>query len=231
MFQAIYDSPWHSPAAFWAAAVAFLAWWMRRKPFLVAFVALFTVEILADALASGGWSPLTLLRSPWASPVSIGFVILGDFRYFLLVERHAPRAGAAGAAPGDVTPKAAWAAAVALALIVPVASALATRVLPPRLADVRWTFLVYEVMFVGLSLALRFAWLPRRLGPAPAAVRTWLLRVTGFEIAQYGLWALADVIILAGADAGFALRLLPNAMYYALFLPFVALTAPPEVDG
>jgi len=228
MFQAIYDSPWQSPAAFWAAGVAFLAWWMRRKPFLVAFVALFTVEILADALATGGWSPLTFLKSPWASPISIAFVILGDFRYFLLVARHGRLPAAT---PGDATPTAAWASAAALALIVPVASALVTRFLPPRLADVRWTFLIYEVMFVALALALRFAWLPRRLDRTPAAVRAWLLAVTGFELAQYVLWAAADVIILAGADAGFALRLVPNAMYYALFLPFVCRTAPPEVDA
>lgn len=228
MFQAIYDSPWHSPAAFWAAGVAFLAWWMRRKPFLVAFVALFTVEILADGLATGGWSPLTLLKSPWASPISIAFVVLGDLRYFVLVERHARRPHLG---PGDATPLAAWASAGALSLLVPVASAMATRALPPRLGDVRWTFLIYEAMFLALALALRLAWLPRRLGTAPVAVRRWLLGVTGFEVAQYALWALADVIILAGFDAGFALRLVPNAMYYALFLPFVALTAPPEVDA
>lgn len=228
MFQAIYDSPWHAPAAFWAAGVAFLAWWMRRRPFLVAFVALFTVEILADGLATGGWSPLALLKSPWASPIAIGFVILGDFRYFLLVERHArlpsPR-------PGDATPLAAWASAAALALVVPIASAAVTRALPPRLGDLRWTFLIYELMFVALVVAIRLTWLPRRLDGAPAGVRAWLLGVTGFELVQYALWALADVIILAGVDAGFALRLVPNAMYYALFLPFVARTAPPEVDA
>lgn len=227
MFQAIYDSPWHSPAAFWAAGVAFLALWARRKPFLVAFFALFTVEILADALATGGWSPLTWFASRWASPIAIAFVILGDFRYFFLVERFARRPDAR---PGDRTPAAAWAGAAALALVVPVASAIANRALAGRLADARWTFLTYEALFFVLALALRFAVLPRRLAAAPAPVRAWLLSVTSFEIAQYALWALADVIILAGADAGFALRLVPNAMYYALFLPFVAWKAPAEVD-
>ena len=228
MFHAIYDSPWHSPAAFWAAGIAFLAWWMRRRPFLVAFVALFTVEILADGLATGGWSPLSWFKSPWASPVSIAFVVLGDLRYFLLVERHARLPSAR---PFDATPTVAWASAAALALVVPITSAAVTRALPARLADARWTFLIYEILFVALALALRLSWLPRRLARAPVAVRGWLLRITGFELVQYGLWALADVIILAGADTGFALRLAPNAMYYALFLPFVAGTAPPEVDA
>lgn len=228
MLQAIYDSPWHAPAAYWAAAILFFAWWMRKRPFLVAFFALFTVEILADGLATGGWSPLTWHKSSWASPIAIAFVILGDFRYFLLVERVAHRPSAK---PADATVPAAWASAAGFAFLVPVASAIATRTLPPSVTAGRFTYLIYELLFLALALALRFAILPRRLATAPAPVRTWLLRVTLFEVVQYGLWALADVILLAGHDLGFALRLLPNAMYYALFLPFVMLSAPPEVDA
>jgi hypothetical protein len=229
MFRAIYDSPWHNPAAFWAAGLAFLAWWMRRKPFLTAFVALFTVEILADALSSGAWSPVTLLHSPAEQPLSIAFVILGDWRYFLVAERYAR---SPSARPGDATAPAAWASSIALSFVVPIASAIANRHLPAGLAaDVRWTFLVYEILFFLLAIALRFAVYPRRLAAAPAPVRAWILRVTTFEIVQYALWALSDVTILAGVDAGFALRLVPDGMYYMLFLPFVALTAPAEVDA
>ena len=48
MFRAIYESPWHSPVALWALAIVLFAWVMRRRPFLTAWLALFTVEILAD---------------------------------------------------------------------------------------------------------------------------------------------------------------------------------------
>ena len=34
------------------------------------------------------------------------------------------------------------------------------------------------------------------------------------------LWATADVLILAGVDLGWALRLLPNQLYYAFTVPF-----------
>jgi hypothetical protein len=38
----------------------------------------------------------------------------------------------------------------------------------------------------------------------------------------YALWALADVLILVGRlDAGWGLRVIPNQLYYALYLPFV----------
>lgn len=223
MFQAIYSSKWHSPAAFWIAGVAFLAWWSRRQAFLVGFFALFTVEILADALASGALSPISP-ASAWATPASIAFILLGDFRYFLLVERFTRRPDIAAR---EATSPAAWATAAGLSLLVPVASAVVNQA--ARFADVRWTYLVYEAMFFALALALRFVVLPRRLAGARADVRRWLLRVTLFQVAQYGLWALADVVILRGVDAGFLLRLIPNAMYYALFLPFVAATTPREI--
>lgn len=226
MFQAIYQSPWHSPAAFWAAGIAFLAWWSRRQAFLVGFFALFTVEILADALASGGWSPLAGTNSPWATPISIAFVIVGDFRYFLLVERFTRRPEGS---PREPTSRAAWAAAAALSFVVPVASGVVNQA--AQFADVRQTYLVYEAMFLVLALALRFVVLPRRLADAPLDVQRWLLRLTLFQVVQYGLWALSDVVILRGVDAGFLLRLIPNAMYYALFLPFVAATAPREAEA
>ncbi|APR75706.1 Hypothetical protein A7982_01052 [Minicystis rosea] len=226
MFQAIYDSPWAATAFVGAASFAALALWIRRKSFLVAYFVLFTVEILADALRSGSWAPP--IHPAWAGAVGIAFVVLGDFRYFLLVERFAQRSAAR---PGDATAPSAWAVATVLALIVPVASVPVIKLLPPRCADVRWTYLAYEVMFVALAVALRAVVLPRRLAAAPAAVRRWLLGVTTFQIVQYALWASADVLILGGADAGFALRLVPNAMYYALFLPFVAFRAPAEVDA
>ena len=225
MFQAIYSSPWHTPAAFWAAGIAFLAWWSRRQAFLVGFFALFTVEILADALASGAWSPLAGTTSPWATPISIAFVILGDFRYFLLVERFARRPDAS---PREPTSRATWAAAIGLGLVVPVASAVVNQA--AHVADARRTYLVYEAMFLVLALVLRFVVLPRRLVGVKAGIPRWLLRLTLFQVVQYGLWALSDVVILRGFDAGFLLRLVPNAMYYALFLPFVAVTAPREVE-
>lgn len=230
MFQSVYESPWHNPASFFAinlvfAAVLFAAEVRRRARgteaadgrFLRAFLALFLVEISADAWLTGGWSPLpgTWLSSH-ATGIAIAFVILGDFRYFLLVERFAP--------PGSGRFSAAqFARALALAFVVPVASLVLRLGLPN---DQRVTFLAYEVVFACLATALRFVVLPRRL--EPGAVRQWLLRVTSFEIVQYVLWALADVVILAGMDWGFALRLVPNTLYYAGFLPFVFATAPRE---
>src|SRR5262245_37961691 len=145
MFQSIYDSHWHHPALFWAAGALFLAIWARKKPFLTAFIALFIVEILADALFTGVWAPPILRGSAWATPIAIAFVITGDFRYFLLVERFARRPDAK---PMDATAVSAWVTAAALAFLVPVASTIATRLYPASLSGSRWTFLTYESMFL-----------------------------------------------------------------------------------
>jgi hypothetical protein len=45
--------------------------------------------------------------------------------------------------------------------------------------------------------------------------------VLAFAATYYALWAFADALILAGFDAGWALRMLPNQLYYALSVPFV----------
>jgi hypothetical protein len=63
--------------------------------------------------------------------------------------------------------------------------------------------------------------LPRRLRACGEPARRAVFALTGYEIVQYALWATADVVILwAKSDAGFAIRLVPNLMYYAFFVPF-----------
>ena len=224
MFESIYGSPW--VATFAVAVISFggFAWWARGQSFLVAFVALFTLEILGDALNAGAWSPLRD-DSPWKDAVALLFVLLGDFRYFLLVERFARRPTARAR---EATAWSAWGTAFGWMAIVPLTMQLLRTIAPARFAG-RWSFATYEALILALVIGLRFLALPRRLAAAPPAVRAWLVAVTNFEIAQYALWLVADLIIMVGVDAGFALRLVPNVMYYGLFISFVAWRAPAEV--
>jgi len=188
-----------------------------QDPFIRLFLWLFCAEIALDAWATGGWTPLG--EGGLAQNVAIVFVILGDWRYFVLVERYAtggaPRAGASP-----------WLRALGWALLIPIISGVGTRVFPEFFASPRWIFLVYELMFLGLALFLGVVVLPKRLKGVPAPVRRFVLALTWFEAAQYALWAYADVVILSFGDVGYAFRLIPNAFYYALFLPFVLWRAP-----
>ena len=214
--QALYDSPLHNPALFWLVGTIVLALAARKMSFVLGWVVLAAFEIMADATITGGLSPVPA-GSAWGQPLGILFVLLGDFRYFVLVERFAR--GSVSRALGT---------AAAFTAIVPLISQVLMRIAPSLFASSRWVFLIYEALFLVLAIVLRTFVVPRRLATATPAIRTWLLRITTFEIVQYALWALADVIILAGVEPGFLLRIVPNVLYYAAFVPFVWATAPAE---
>jgi hypothetical protein len=214
--KTLYDSGLHHPFVAYVAGLALLFAIARRLPFLLGFLVVFSVAILADATVTGAWSPLSS-ESPLYTPLSILFVILGDLRYFLLVERYA-------------SPSRPFAAvlsrALAISLLVPVATVL-LREIVPAMGSSRVLFLVYELLLFALVLAYSRV----RLRPAAAIGephRLFLSRVSAFVLVQYAGWAAADVLVLSGAEVGHLLRIAPNVLYYALFLPFVLVTAPDE---
>lgn len=228
MFQSIYDSAWYAPGLFWLSGLLFLAYLVRARSFVFGYLVLFTVEIMADALVTGGLSP-TAGHPALHQQLGILFVILGDFRYFLLVERFlAP--GGSGPSPSPSPNRARFTAlALGQSFLVPVLSYAVMAAIPSTRENPRVTFLLYEAMFTVLALVLRFVVLPRRLKGRPEAEAQFLRSVTSFVLAQYAGWALADVLILSGASFGYGARLIPNTMYYAGFLPYVYLKAPKEL--
>ena len=213
--QSLYDSPLHNPILFLITGTVFLLVLARRMPFLQGYLVVFGVEILADALLTGGFSPFRG-PSPLRQGVEIAFVLLGDFRFFLIVER----------ALREKLDTRVWVGSALLTLVVPVLSQLASRAIPALGASSRVIFLSYELGMVALVAGLAFVVLRRRIATAPPASRRFLVRLFTFELVQYVGWALADAIILAGAEVGYLVRLVPNILYYAAFLPFVYLVAP-----
>lgn len=237
IFFAIYDSPWHLPVLCWAFAplVLWALWRVRPKEgasrnamTLWSLALLGQLLITVDALTSGAWSPIdpTSLAS---SVAGVWWVVLGDLRYFLLLARFAPPPLLAA-----VTPRPAGSRALALSLLVPWLSATISAAVPQLFGEPRWKFLLYEVLFLLLLAWVRWVRLPRQLaalpaGPETAALRRWLLLLTRFEAVQYALWVLADVLILSGVPAALMLRLIPNGLYYVVFVPFAYFTAPPSL--
>ena len=225
MFEAIYGSPWHHPYSFWAVGGPLLALLLVRaraashdaeRVRLAVLLIVVQLAILADAWLTA--PKLSPLHDPaLAESAGIAFVILGDFRYFVLFERYGRKRPFPRALIG----------ALALSLIVPIGSL----VIKHFTGGGRVLFMGYEIAFAALAIGVRALWLPRL---PEGEGRSWIVRLTHFEIAQYLLWATADVIILAGggdsfADAGYLLRLVPNSMYYIAFVPFAWLTAPKEL--
>jgi hypothetical protein len=227
-WRAFYESDLQALWSLIVAPALFLVWALfagrrraaalgdREARFVWGWSVAFAIETIVDPLATGPASEG--LGAQARQAVMLVFVLLGDFRVFVLTFRLASPGRGLGASLAEA---AAW------TLVVPIAAGsldAAARWLHPELPD-QALWLVYELGFVALALFLRQVVVPRRTagGPAPlAAAHGRFLRAALLYVsAYYALWALADVLILAGSDAGWLLRALPNQLYYAWWVPFV----------
>lgn len=219
-WRGIYDSGWHHPGlAFLLCGVATVVVLRRVPPgALRRALLLFTALTALDAWLTGALTPIPA-GGALAQNVSIAFVILGDLRLFVLLERFR---GEARWLPAIVR-------AVGLSLVVPVAQAIAIHSAPDLFAEQRRIYLVYELFFVALAALLLLARYPSRSAKSPA-LGWYATTLVAFFLVQYALWVVSDVLILSGMQSAFALRLVPNALYYGLFLAFAAWRAPVEAQ-
>lgn len=223
----IYSSPWHHPGLLLPAALAGLtavavalhrhpaAW----SPFLRAWLLFFAVEIVLDASLTGFATPLH--GHPAAERVAgIAFVILGDLRGYLLLERL-------------LAPSRPWGAtlarAVAWSFVASIAVAVAKTAAPATFNNTRHIFLFYELVSLALFVAWRFVMVPRRAPGVSAPAAVLAREASLYFVVQYALWVSSDVLILSGVDLAYLLRIVPNLTYYGLFVPFVLLRSPREL--
>jgi hypothetical protein len=177
------------------------------EPYAARWVRIWTVVFalaaVADPIATG------IFGLPLAP-----FVLLGDFRIFaLLLPVMQPGRSRAGALLEAV----AWTVPVPLlALGVIRAKALALGVEPPGLT----LWMTYEAAFAGLAVFFATRVVPRRVGVERPAVRRYAVAVMAFVTVYYVLWGASDVLVARGVDAGWALRVVPNVLYYGVLVPY-----------
>jgi hypothetical protein len=235
VFQTAYQSAWQHPGIAWIAGLPLVLVGLlaarrgrqvadadpRRKAFVWAFVIL-EAEILLDAFFTGALSPLSSAGGG-GTAAAIVFVILGDLRFFYLVERQRGEAASSGSAALT-----ALKIALPVSFVMPVVSAVLTRIDPARHAGTR-LFLVYELGLVVVVAIYCAARRPLTRDRADGRAR-YVRRLMRFELAQYGGWALADAVILFAPpkwrDLGWAIRVVPNVLYYALFVPVATWATP-----
>lgn len=240
-WQSLYDSAWQHPGvAFICGGLltfCVLLFRARRRSgsapaqpggrlWALLFL-LLQIEILLDAALTGALSPLAS-GSGAATFAATLFVILGDLRYFYLFERQLVRAHrpGPGLGPWDRT----WAAlrvALPISLLLPAATGVAARLFPEHVSGNR-LFLGYEIGF--LLLASAHAWLRRSGHGLTMECTSYVRRLYLFELVQYALWVISDALIITGHDLGWGLRMLPNLLYYAAFVPVAVFTAPPQAQ-
>ena len=200
-----YYSAWQEPWGLLVAPFAFLVWRAIGAPpragcvpaaqaFVIAWSWLFAVQTLLDPIATG---PIAkAIGAPAAaSALGLGFVLLGDFRVWWLAFRIDRPAGAVRRALG-------WTAGV------PVVAWGLSQALAPLPDQALW--LVHEALFVTAAMLVS-----RRIAGR------FERAVLAYAGVYYALWAAADVLILAGVDAGWLLRCVPNQLYYCFTVPFV----------
>lgn len=230
-FHDFYKSDLQSVYALWIVPVLFLGYllfspearaslrssqvWRR---FLYVYGVVFALETILDPFATGPFVRwLGVGDSGLGTVIPLSFVLLGDFRVFLLIFGMARLARPEGSLAPAFLESAAW------TFIVPIVAYAVNSALHSARPDLpaQTIWLVYELAFLCIAIWLRVGVIPRRV-PTDSALRRGLQAVATYAAVYYALWASADVLILAfGLDAGWALRVIPNQLYYAFFLPFV----------
>ena len=226
-WDAAYHSDLQGLYALLVVPLAFLAWRAAvpvdasraAEPEAAGFVArltlFFAVATMIDPICTGPLVRLPTLADTIATTiVPLFFVLLGDLRVLLL---------AIGVARPDRSfdRNLGWAAGTTL--IVPIAAgtlyAIARLLWPDLHGQVLW--MIYELGFALLCVFLSRRWLPRSLPDATERKR-YLRSVFGYATAYYVLWLIADLLIVVGGlDLGWAVRMVPNQLYYAFWVPFV----------
>jgi hypothetical protein len=225
-WHAFYQSELQSLYALLVVPVAFLAYRLVVPPedaraeapdaarFVAGVTLFFAIETMLDPLATGPLLSLAVVENTIASSlIQFLFVYLGDLRVLLLAIGVArPRR--------PFRSNLAWAAVATL--IVPIWTgigfAFARWLWPEVHGQLLW--MLYELGFLALCIALGRAWVARAL-PGDPARAAYLRSIFGYSAAYYALWLAADlVIVVAGLDLGWALRMVPNQLYYAFWAPF-----------
>jgi mono/diheme cytochrome c family protein len=178
------------------------------------YLVLFLIETCLDALFTTDSLLARLGLSKWATGIAIVFVILGDLRVLLLLRvLRGGRLGVSG-----------WSQVLGLSLLVPLLQAALVSLFPNWFSTPRHTFLVYELLFLGLLGGLA---LFRPVLGNPSLER-FRRKILSYASLYYALWATSDLVILAGQDLGYLLRIIPNVLYYGGTVPFVYFTLKKE---
>ena len=228
-WQAAYYSELQTVWALLVVPIAFLAWRAASPtdparacvPEAARFVSrttlIFAVLTMVDPLSTGIVAKQDGIEGTFAATlIMFFFVLLGDFRVLLL---------AIGVARPERTLRENFGWAAGVTLVVPVFAGVTYAALRAIIDDLHGQVLwmVYEAGFMGLCVALSRRWVPRSLGDDVGAVPKvdYLRALFGYSAAYYALWLGADVLIVAGGlDLGWGVRIVPNQLYYAFWVPF-----------
>jgi hypothetical protein len=225
-----YQSDAQSVYALWIAPAFFLLYWLLSRPykrvgvepraawFLNVYAPLFTIESVADPYVTGPLLRQLGIEGIDATACMVAFVLIGDFRVFLLLFYvMAPERGTVRA----LTRAARW------TMVVPLLAVGALYALQNRYGELpsQSIWILYELGFVAMAVFLDVAVIPARFDLRRFEVQQYLRTLVRYVALYYALWATADLLILRrNADWAWALRVIPNQLYYGFWMPFAYMT-------
>ncbi len=225
-----YQSDLQSVYAAWVVPAFFLLCWLLSRPvgrpavepraaaFMNVYAPLFAIETLVDPVATGPLLRWLALDERAGTYFVVPFVLLGDFRVYLLIFYVlAPERGVRSA----LLRAARW------TLLVPIVAVSVTSWLSAERGRMpaQTIWIVYESAFFVVILFFELRVIPNAVGLRRFEVRQYLGAVVRYVALYYALWATADLlIVLRGWDLGWALRVIPNQLYYGLWIPFAYLS-------
>ena len=224
-WREFYQSDLQGVYLLWVVPAIFLIYWLLSRPrgdravepravaFLNVYAPLFVIETILDPFISGPVVRHFGIAEPFATYCMLPFVLLGDFRVYLLVfYLMAVERGVANA----VVRAALW------TLIVPLFAWSATRFLTARYGEMpsQTIWIAYESGFLAITLFLLFSWLPSRVDRRRFELLEYLQALLRYVALYYTLWLLADLLIVFGGyDFAWGLRAIPNQLYYSFWIP------------
>ncbi len=225
-WHGVYYSDLQSPYALLVLPLAFLAWRAAvpadesraiapdAARFVSGITLFFAVATMIDPLSTGPLLRIDAFEHTFAKTlIPFFFVLLGDLRVLWL---------AIGVARPERSLAENFGWAMGTTLIVPIVAGTGyglTRWLVPDVhSQLLW--MNYEFGFFVLCIFLSRRWIPRILSNQPVRA-SYLRALFGFSAAYYALWLTADLlIVVCGLDLGWAIRIVPNQLYYSVWVPF-----------
>jgi len=224
-WKEFYQSDLQSVYALWLVPLVFLVYWLLSRPsgdravepraisFLNVYAPLFVVETVLDPYATGPLARWMGLEEPLATYWMVPFVLLGDFRVYLLVFfLMAPERGVSSA----IVRAAGW------TLVVPIFALSVMRFLSERYDALppQTIWIVYESAFFAVAMFLALTLIPSRLDRHRYELLEYLQALTRYVALYYALWAISDLLIVRGGyDFGWGLRAVANQLYYSFWVP------------
>jgi len=212
------------PALLSNAALVLYA--IARRPRLWRYLMLFGLTTLADISVAGNLLPIA--NAEVQTGIEYIFVLIGDLRFILLLAYILY----AGKTLADIDTLRLTGEVLRPAIIFMLFPSLIVSAIgfakPDLLQLPRQKFLAYELVFFCLTLLWLKVVMPQK--PVADRERNFIRQVSLPVLGFYGLWAIADILILRDMQIGYAVRILPNLLYYCLFLWWVAFASREKIS-